>query len=143
MPCLQAAKHNTSSPVWGWEPAWLPGYFQGLLESHCWAALRGHQCPQGPCRESKLETPLRRHKQLLRHRKLHSSTKGQNSCVTSVAHLSVGVSWVVPPPPSGVLLLRALSVHQRALSNVQRGQKLYEPAGHRERTIHFSLEVGY
>lgn len=111
-------------------------------------ALRGHQHPHGPCRVSKLgwkETPLRRHKELLHHRKLPSSTKEQNHCVTSVANLSVGHrgSWVLPPPPSGALLLMALSAHQRAVSNVQRGRKLCEAAEHHERIVHFPLEMGY
>lgn len=172
MSCVQTAKHSRSTawglhehcPAYQCQPAWLHGYFQDIghfqcgifpivdisRESHCWAALRGH--PHGPCRMSKLgwkETPLRRHffttEQLLHHRKLCSSTKGQNHGVTSVTSPSAGhgVSWVLPPPPSGALLLRARSTQQRALSNVQRAQKLYEPAGHRERTIHFYLEMGY
>lgn len=152
--CLQAAKHSTSfacglhghCPVCQYEPACLHRYFQGFLELlHC--SERPPASPW-PCRVSKLgwkETPLRRHKEFLHHRKLPSSTKEQNHCVTSVANLSVGHrgSWVLPPPPSGALLLVALSAHQRAVSNVQRGRKLCEPAEHHERAVHFPLEMGY
>lgn len=40
-------------------------------------------------------------------------------------------------------LLTALSIHQIALSNVERGHKLYKSANQQDRTIHFSLEMGY
>lgn len=151
MSCVQVTKHSRALPVGSMGTVLcvsmsLLGYLD--ISGESWTALRGHHHPHSPCREPRLgwkETSPQKAEIASSPQKtplIHQGTEllcdkcGQPQCGTwgLVGGVSTTIRCSAP---------HSTQCSPESSEEWAEGQKLYKSAGHCDRTIHFSLEMGY